>query len=159
MFGRRRRFPPWIVALFLAGASLRVVSDGLAADPPHYQLVESSLTGVQALTNRHTTLRGRFASAPGGEARGGHYQLQALARPIMVVPGALPTPELRISLVTANLLRVEWPSDAAGFQLEVSDDLSANRWTPIGQPGNTTVEFPIESTPRFYRLHRLTIAP
>lgn len=152
----RRLLTPMLAMMAVMIGSLPKAT---AANPPRYDLVESSLTGVQSLTNARTVLRGRFASAPGGEARGGPYQLQALARPIMVVPGAHAAPEIRIVFATPTSLRVEWPPEAADFQLESTDDVAVNPWTPVAPPGNTSIELPIELGPRFYRLRKMPRSP
>jgi hypothetical protein len=64
----------------------------------------------------------------------------------------VPPPQLAIRVLGADV-EISWPTDAAGYRLQITGDLGNPNWTDLATPGSTVVE-PVGSGPRFYRLTR-----
>ncbi len=71
----------------------------------------------------------------------------------------IPQPKVGIAASGPNVA-VKWPAAAVGWVLESSETLAPNSWQPVPMTGLTvvsgvaTIERPISSTRRFYRLRR-----
>lgn len=61
--------------------------------------------------------------------------------------------------VAISCVAISWPQSAAGFNLEVTDNLATPKWTavstaPVAVGNNNTVTVPLSGGARFYRLKK-----
>ena len=92
----------------------------------------------------------------GGPMTGGNYSLTGGFWALYAVqtPGA---PVLSIKLTTTNTAQVYWPSPSAGYNLQVSTNLTTTNWVTPAESvtDNGTIKYIIVNPPtgnRFYRL-------
>jgi hypothetical protein len=75
----------------------------------------------------------------------------------LLAPSCTPATMLAIQELTNNTAQLEWPTNACGFLLEASDNLSSSNWLANSLPVLTTngfnsVALSFTNTSKFYRL-------
>jgi len=83
---------------------------------------------------------------------GGSYSLQGGFWPGLIVPSTGESPTLFIQIAAPNSVTVSWAPATPGFQLEQTDDLNGDSWSPA--PTGNPVELPADASTRFYRLRQ-----
>ena len=102
-------------------------------------------------TGGQYTVSGTVGQPDAGTMAGGRYALEAGFWPGLIVESASGAPTLYVQ-AAGGVVQIGWAPDAAGFALEMTDNLTAPSWVPA--PAGNPASVPVTGQSRFFRLRR-----